>query len=66
MAHSKFKDERIKQNKTQKDIVAIANVCRTTISFIENGKIDNVQLGTLKRLAAALNSDVQTLFLSDN
>lgn len=66
MAHSKFKDERIKQNKTQKDIAAKANVCRTTISFIENGKADNVQLGTLKKLAAALNSDIQTLFLSNN
>lgn len=66
MTYSKFRDERIKQNKTQKDIAATANVCRTTISYIENGKADNVQLGTLKKLAAALNSDLQTLFLSSN
>lgn len=66
MTYSKFKIERVKQNKTQENVAVEANVCRTTISYIENGRVDNIQLGTLKKLAAALNSDIQTLFLSEN
>lgn len=64
MTYSKFKIERIKQNKTQEDVAAIANISRTTISCIENGRIDAIQFGTLKKLAAALNSTVEELFLS--
>lgn len=66
MTYSKLKLERIKNNKTQDDLATDAKVCRTTISQIENGRVDNIQLGTLKKIAAALNSDIQTLFLSEN
>lgn len=65
MTYSKLKVERIKNNKTQDDLAIDAKVCRTTISQIENGRVDNIQLGTLKKIAAALGSDIQTLFLSN-
>lgn len=65
MTYSKLKVERIKNNKTQDDLATDAKVCRTTISQIENGRVDNIQLGTLKKIAAALNSDIKTLFLSN-
>lgn len=66
MTYSKLKVERIKQNKTQEDVAIAANICRTTISYIENGRVDNIQLGTLKKIAKALNSTVQELFFSND
>lgn len=66
MTYSKLKLERVKNNKTQDDLAADAKVCRTTISQIENGRVDNIQLGTLKKIAAALGSNVNELFLSEN
>lgn len=65
MTYSKLKVERVKQNKTQDDVATTANISRTTISQIENGRIDNIQLGTLKKIAAAVNSTVEELFLSN-
>jgi putative transcriptional regulator len=65
MTYSKLKVERVKNNKTQDDLAIDAKVCRATISQIENGRVDNIQLGTLKKIAAALGSDIQTLFLSN-
>lgn len=61
-----LKLERVKKSLTQEDLSKKSGVCRVTISNIENGRIDNIQLGTLKRLAAALDSTVQELFLSEN
>lgn len=37
-----------------------------TLVAIEKGEFDNVRLGTLKKLAAALGSTVEELFLSEN
>ncbi|NFO29030.1 helix-turn-helix transcriptional regulator [Clostridium botulinum] len=65
MKYSKLKIERVKQNKTQEDVAICANISRTTISYIENGRVDNIQLGTLKKIAVALNSTVEDLFLSE-
>lgn len=64
MCYSKLKIERVKKNWSQTDLSKNSGVCRLTISNIENGKIDSTQLGTLKRIAAALDSTVQELFLS--
>ena len=64
MAYSKLRVERAKENKTQEEVAIAANVCRATISYIENGRVDNIQLGTLKKIAAALGSTVEALFLS--
>lgn len=60
-----LKLSRVKNNYSQTDLSIKAGVSRTTISNIENGKIDNIQLGTLKKIAAALNSTVEELFLSN-
>ena len=60
-----LKLERVKRNWSQTDLSVAAKVCRTTISQIENGKVDTIQLGTLKKLAAALNSTVEELFLNE-
>lgn len=59
-----MKIERVKKNWSQTDLSLASKVCRMTISKIENGKVDNVQLGTLKKLAEALNSSVEELFFS--
>lgn len=55
---------RIKLGLTQRDIIKKTGLSSATISKIEKGNIDNIQLGTLKKLAAALDSTVEELFLS--
>lgn len=57
---------RIKLGLTQRDIIKKTGLSSATISKIENGKVDNIQLGTLKKLAVALNSTVEELFLNEN
>lgn len=56
---------RIKLGLTQRDVIKKTGLSSATISKIEKGNIDNIQLGTLKKLAAALNSTVEELFLSE-
>lgn len=65
MICSKLKLERIKQAKSQVELSNIAGVSRGVISQIENGKIDTVQLGILKKIAKALGLGVAELFLSE-
>lgn len=65
MTYSKLKIERIKKGWSQGQLSKETNICRATISQIENGKIDSVQLGTLKKITAALNSSFEELFLSE-
>lgn len=65
MSYSKLKVQRIIKNKTQEELATSAGVGRVTISNIEKGKINSVQLGTLKKIAAALDSTVQELFLNE-
>ena len=55
---------RIKLGLTQRDIIRKTGLSSATIAKIEKGQIDNITLGTLKKLAAALDSTVQELFLS--
>ena len=64
MTYSKLKVERIKHSLSQTELAEVSNCSRGTISSIENGKIDNVQLGILKKIAVALNSTLEELFLS--
>lgn len=61
----KLKLERVKRKWSQEELSKKANVCRSVISRIENGQIDNVQLGILKKLATALETTVEKLFLRD-
>ena len=65
MSYSRLKVQRVIKNKTQEELAASAGVSRTTVSNIENGKIDNIQLRTLKKIATTLDSTVQELFLNE-
>lgn len=56
---------RIKLGLTQRDIIKKTGLSSATIVKIEKGNIDNIQLGTLKKLAAALDSTVEELFLNE-
>lgn len=58
------KIKRIMMNLTQKQLAKMADTSNVTIVKIEKGNIDNVKLGTLKKIAAALNSSFEELFLS--
>ena len=61
-----LKIARIKFKWSQSDLAKRANVSRSLISQIENDRsVDSVQLGILKKLATALNSTVQELFLNE-
>ena len=53
--------ERVKKRWSQTDLSIKAGVCRTTISNIENGKLDNVQIGVFKKLAKAFDVPVSYL-----
>ncbi|MGN9160033.1 helix-turn-helix domain-containing protein [Clostridium sulfidigenes] len=55
---------RIKQKLTQREVCEMTGLSNTTLVKIEKGNVDNIQLRTLKKLAAALNSSVEELFLS--
>lgn len=59
------KIKRIMMNLTQKQLAKMADTSNVTIVKIEKGNIDNVKLGTLKKIAAALNSSFEELFLSE-
>ncbi len=60
-----FKLERIKRNMNQNEISKITGVGVNTIVKIEKGRLDGIRLGTLKKIAAALNSTVTELFFSN-
>lgn len=66
MPYSKVKVERIKKGWTQSDLSKKTSVCRRTVSNIENGKFDNIKLGTLKKIAEILDSSIEELFFSEN
>lgn len=57
--------KRIMMNLTQKQLATKVGTSNVTIGKIENGKIDSVQFGTLKKIAAALNCSMNELFLSE-
>lgn len=60
-----LKIERVKRSWSQNDLSKLSGVSRSIISQIENGNIDNIKFGTLKRLAEVLNSTVEELFLKE-
>lgn len=59
------KIKRIMMNLTQKQLAAIVGTSNVTMGKIEKGNFDNVQFGTLKKIAAALDSTIEELFLSE-
>lgn len=62
----KFKFKRLEKDLTQAELREKSKTSIQTIVDIEKGKaIDGLRVGTLKKLAAALDTTVQELFFSD-
>ncbi|MBN1040087.1 XRE family transcriptional regulator [Clostridium botulinum] len=61
----KIKFTRMKIGLTQKQLREKSNTSLNTIVALEKGKIDGVRVGTLKKIANALNTTVQELFFSE-
>lgn len=61
----KMKLNRIKNDLTQQQLREKAKVSLNTIVALEKGNIDGVRVGTLKKIAKALDTTVQDLFFSD-
>lgn len=49
---------RAKLGITQKELALKSGVCETSISFLENGKLDGTRMTTLNKLAEALKVNV--------
>lgn len=58
--------EKAAQKKTIEDLVQATGLNPNTISDICNGKTENPELNSLKKIALALGIDLQTLFSSKN
>ncbi|CAI3544510.1 Transcriptional regulator [Clostridium neonatale] len=63
MKATKAKLRRVEEGLKLDQVRELSGLSHTTLIKIEKGNIDNVQLGTLKKVAAALNSTVEELFL---
>lgn len=62
----KFKFKRLEKDLTQAELREKSKTSIQTIVDIERGKsIDGLRVGTLRKLAAALDTTVQELFFSD-
>ena len=62
----KFKFKRLEKDLTQSELREKSKTSIQTIVDIERGKsIDGLRVGTLKKLAAALDTTVQELFFSE-
>lgn len=59
------KIRRIMQGLSQKELAKKVGVSNVTIVKIEKEKIDNVKLGTLKKIAEVLETTVQELFFTE-
>lgn len=56
-----LKIERVKRNLSQKQLSKLSGVGLNIISKMENGKIDNVTFGYIRKLARALDIPVEEL-----
>ncbi|MFR1823128.1 MAG: helix-turn-helix transcriptional regulator [Clostridium saudiense] len=56
---------RIKKGLTQREFAKLVGTSNVTIIKIEKDDIDGIRFGLLKRIAAALDSTVQELFLNE-
>lgn len=56
---------RIKSGLTQKELAALVGLSNVTIVKIEKGNYDSITRATMIKIAKVLNSDVQTLFFSE-
>lgn len=65
MKATKMKIARAAECIGQKELAKIVGVSPVTIGKAEKGEFDNIKLGTLKKIAVALNTTVQELFLNE-
>ena len=59
---NKVKEYRLKEGMSQEELAKKSGVSRTTISDLENEKVDVVTNITLQKIANALNRKVSTIF----
>lgn len=59
---NKVKEYRLKEGMSQEELAKKSGVSRTTISDLENGKVDVITNITLQKIANALNRKVSTIF----
>lgn len=58
--------KRLEKDLTQQQLREKSKTSLNTIVLLEKGIIDNIRVGTLKKIAKALNTPVTELFFSDN
>ena len=61
----KVKLLRISKHITQKELAKMIGISHVTLARVEKDDIDQIRVGTLKKIAKALNTTVQKLFFSD-
>lgn len=61
----KVKLLRISKHITQKELAKMVGISPATLVRIEKDMIDQIRVGTLKKVAEALNTTVKELFFSD-
>lgn len=62
---NRLKEVREKENMSQEDLANKSKVSRTTISELENNKIDVVTNTTLEKLSKALGRKVTDIFFQE-
>lgn len=58
--------KRLEKDLTQQQLREKSKTSLNTIVLLERGDIDNIRVGTLKKIANALDSSVRELFFSDD
>jgi len=61
---TKVKEYREKRGLTQEELSKLSGISRTTISDLENSKLEEISTKTMKALSSALKVNITTLFLS--
>ncbi|MDK2829795.1 MAG: Cro/C1-type DNA-binding domain [Clostridium butyricum] len=65
MKATKLKIARTAECLGQKELAKMVGISHVTLGKAERGDIDNIKFGTIKKIAAVLNSTVEELFLSE-
>lgn len=60
-----IKLKRISINLTQKELAKKAGISNVTLSKFEKGNYENITLKTMKKIAKALGTTVEELFLTE-
>ena len=60
---NKLREIRKEAGLTQHELSKVSGICRTTLSFIENGKEMNLSLKTLIAISKAVGKPIDEIFL---